>query len=92
MAQVLEILNDTTDGSGAGTTIGSITDTKRNDASRNSPNRRSYKSTVTTYIQLNKLDAAASESVTNRPLGYESSGTIGIHEFTDSELDTDIIR
>ena len=82
-------LNVTTDGSGAGTTIGSITDTKRNDAIGTHPTDGAT-SNVNVYT-VKQVNAAASESVTNRPLGYESSGTIGIHEFTDSEVDSDIL-
>ena len=82
-------LNVTTDGSGAGTTIGTITDTKRNDAVGTHPTAGATTNVnVYTFKQVN---SAASESITNRPVGYESSGTIGIHEFTDSELDSDIL-
>ena len=82
-------LNVTTDGSGSGTTIGSITDTKRDDAIGTHPTDGATTNVnVYTFKQVN---STASESITNRPLGYESSGTIGIHEFTDSELDTDIL-
>ena len=82
-------LNVTTDGSGAGTTIGSITDTKRDDAIGTHPTDGAT-SNVNVYT-AKQVTAAASESITNRPVGYESSGTVGIHEFTDSELDTDIL-
>ena len=82
-------LNVTTDGSGAGTTIGTITDTKRQDAIGTHPTAGSTTNVnVYTFKQVN---STASESITNRPVGYESSGTIGVHEFTDSELDTDIL-
>ena len=82
-------LNVTTDGSGSGTTIGSITDTKRDDAVGTHPTDGATTNVnVYTFKQVN---STASESITNRPLGYESSGTIGIHEFTDTELDTDIL-
>ena len=82
-------LNVTTDGSGSGTTIGSVTDTKRDDAIGTHPTDGATTNVnVYTFKQVN---STASESITNRPLGYESSGTIGIHEFTDSELDTDIL-
>ena len=82
-------LNVTTDGSGAGTTIGTITDTKRQDAIGTHPTAGATTSVnVYTFKQVN---STASESITNRPVGYESSGTIGVHEFTDSELDTDIL-
>ena len=47
-------------------------------------------STVTTYT-AKQIESAASESITNRPLGYVSSGTVGVHEFDDTELDSDIL-
>ena len=82
-------LNVTTDASGSGTTIGTATDTKRDDAVGTHPTDGAS-STVTTYT-AKQVETAASESITNRPLGYESSGTVGMHEFTDSELDSDIL-
>ncbi len=82
-------INVTTDGSGSGTTIGSITDTKRQDAIGTHPTAGATTNVnVYTFKQVN---STASESITNRPLGYESSGTVGIHEFTDTEIDTDIL-
>ena len=88
---------DNTDGSGtgeiniggSGTTIGTATDTKRDDAVGTHPTDGAS-STVTTYT-AKQVESTASESITNRPLGYESSGTVGMHEFTDSELDSDIL-
>ena len=82
-------LNVTTDGSGAGTTIGSITDTKRDDAIGTHPTDGAT-SNVNVYT-AKQVTAAASESITNRMVGYETSGNVGINEFTDAELDTDII-
>lgn len=82
-------LNVTTDGSGAGTTIGSITDTKRDDAIGTHPTDGAT-SNVNVYT-AKQVTATASESITNRMVGYETSGNVGINEFTDAELDTDII-
>ena len=82
-------LNVTTDGSGAGTTIGSVTDTKRDDAIGTHPTDGAT-SNVNVYT-AKQVTAAASESITNRMVGYETSGNVGINEFTDAELDTDII-
>ncbi len=89
---------DNTDGSGtaeininggSGTSIGTATDTKRDDAVGTHPTDGATTNVnVYTFKQVN---STASESITNRPLGYESSGTVGIHEFTDTELDTDIL-
>lgn len=89
---------DNTDGSGTaeininggtGTVIGTATDTKRDDAVGTHPTDGAS-STVTTYT-AKQIETAASESITNRPLGYVSSGSVGIHEFDDTELDTDIL-
>jgi len=89
---------DNTDGSGTaeininggtGTSIGTATDTKRDDAVGTHPTDGAS-STVTTYT-AKQIETAASESITNRPLGYVSSGTVGMHEFDDTELDTDIL-
>ena len=82
-------LNVTTNASGAGTTIGTVTDTKRDDAVGTHPTDGAS-STVTTYT-AKQVTGAASESITNRPVGWETSGNVGINEFTDSELDSDII-
>jgi hypothetical protein len=82
-------LNVTTDASGAGTSIGTATDTVRDDAVGTHPTDGAS-STVTTYT-AKQVETVVSESVTNRPLGYETSGTVGINEFTDGELDSDIL-
>ena len=82
-------LNVTTDGSGAGTSIGSITDTKRQDAIGTHPTAGA--TTNVNVYTAKQVTAAASESITNRPVGYETSGNVGINEFTDSELDDDVI-
>ena len=81
-------LNITTDASGAGTTIGTITDQKRQEAIGTHP--ASGALTTVTYTGK-QVTAAASESITNRPVGYETSGNVGINEFTDTELDDDIL-
>lgn len=89
---------DNTDGSGTGeininggtgTSIGTATDTKRDDAVGTHPTDGAS-STVTTYT-AKQIESAASESITNRPLGYVDSGTVGMHEFDDTELDSDIL-
>ncbi len=82
-------LNVTTNASGAGTVIGTVTDTKRDDAVGTHPTDGAS-STVTTYT-AKQVTGAESESITNRPTGWETSGNVGINEFTDSELDSDII-
>ena len=74
---------------GSGTTIGTATDTKRDDAVGTHPTDGAS-STVTTYT-AKQVETVVTESITNRPLGYVSSGTVGIHEFDDTELDTDIL-
>ena len=88
---------DNTDGTGtgeiningSGTTIGTATDTKRDDAVGTHPTDGAS-STVTTYT-AKQVETVLSESITNRPLGYVSSGTVGMHEFDDTELDSDIV-
>ena len=82
-------LNVTTDASGSGTTIGTCVDTKRSDAVGTHPSGGGT-TTVNTYT-AKQVTGAASESITNRPVGYETSGDVGINEFTDSELDSDLI-
>jgi len=81
-------LNITTNASGAGTTIGTITDQKRQEAIGTHPATGAL--TTVTYTGK-QVTAAASESITNRPVGYETSGNVGINEFTDTELDDDIL-
>ena len=81
-------LNITTDASGAGTTIGTISDQKRQEAIGTHPATGAL--TTVTYTGK-QVTAAASESITNRPVGYETSGNVGINEVTDSELDSDIL-
>ena len=95
-ATVTKAFSDASDGSetgdininGSGTAIGTTTDTKRDDAVGTHPTDGAS-STVTTY-EAKQVRTAVSESYTS-PLGYVSSGTVGLHEFDDSELDTDII-
>ena len=74
---------------GSGTTIGTATDTKRDDAVGTHPTDGAS-STVTTYT-AKQVETTVSESITNRPIGYVSSGTVGVHEFDDTELDSDIL-
>ena len=81
-------LNITTDASGAGTTIGTLSDQKRQEAIGTHPATGAL--TTVTYT-AKQVTAAESESITNRPVGYETSGNVGINEFTDSELDSDLI-
>lgn len=67
-----------------GTSIGTWTNQIRNDAIGTHPT--SGATTNTTYY-FKQVTAAASESITNRPVGYDSA----IKEFTDAGLDTDIL-
>ena len=97
-ATVTKAFSDASDGTetgdininGSGTAIGSVTDTKRDDAVGTHPTDGAS-STVTTYT-AKQVETVVSESITNRPVGYEASGSVGVHEFTDSELDTDILE
>ncbi len=67
-----------------GTSIGTWTNQIRNDAIGTHPT--SGATTNTTHY-FKQVTAAASESITNRPVGYDSA----IKEFTDAGLDTDIL-
>ena len=95
-ATITKAFSDATDGTetgdininGSGTAIGSATDTKRDDAVGTHPTDGAS-STVTTYAAKQVRDSV-SESYTS-PLAYLSSGDVGMHEYTDSELDTNII-
>jgi hypothetical protein len=95
-ATVTKAFSDASDGTetgdininGSGTAIGSTTDTKRDDAVGTHPTDGAS-STVTTY-QANQIRTSVSESYTS-PLAYLDSGDVGMHEYTDAELDTNII-
>ena len=67
-----------------GTSIGTWTNTIRNDAVGTHPTAGA--TTDTTYY-FKQVTAAASESITNRPVGWDSA----IKEYTDAGLDTDIL-
>jgi hypothetical protein len=67
-----------------GTSIGTWTNTIRNDAIGTHPTAGA--TTDTTYY-FKQVTAAASESITNRPVGYDSA----IKEFNDTSLDTDVL-
>ena len=77
-------LNVSTANSLTGTSIGNWTNTIRNDAIGTHPTAGA--TTNTTYY-FKQVTAAASESITNRPVGYDSA----IKEYTDAALDTDIM-
>jgi hypothetical protein len=67
-----------------GTSIGTWTNTIRNDAIGTHPTAGA--TTNTTYY-FKQVTAAASESITNRPVGYDSA----IKEYADAALDTDVL-
>ena len=67
-----------------GTSIGTWTNTIRNDAIGTHPTAGA--TTDTTYY-FKQVTAAASESITNRPVGWDSA----IKEYTDAGLDTDVL-
>ena len=67
-----------------GTSIGTWTNTIRNDAIGTHPTDGS--TTDTTYY-FKQVTSAATENITNRPVGYDSA----IKEFTDAGLDTDVL-
>ena len=67
-----------------GTSIGTWTNSIRNDAIGTHPTAGA--TTDTTYY-FKQVTAAASESITNRPVGYDSA----IKELNDASLDTDVL-
>lgn len=67
-----------------GTSIGTFTDTIRNDAIGVHPTDGSTSSTTYYFKQVT---AAATENITNRLVGYDSA----IKEMSDADLDTDIL-
>jgi len=69
----------------SGSSIGTFADTQRTESVGTHP-ATGATSTVNTYY-FKQVTSAATESITNRPVGYDS----GIKEFTDSQLDTDIL-
>lgn len=95
-AVITQKFADDTDGTGTaelnvdtanaltGDSIGTWVDQIRDDSIGDHPTDGA--TTDTTYY-FKQVTAAASESITNRPVGYDSA----IKEFTDAELDTDIL-
>ena len=69
----------------SGSAIGTFTDTTRNDAIGTHPTAGA--TTDTTYY-FKQVTSTAAESITNRAVGWDTGA---INEFTDAELDTDII-
>ena len=67
-----------------GTSIGTWTNTIRNDAIGTHPTAGA--TTDTTYY-FKQVTSAATESMTNRPVGYDSA----IKEYSDAALDTDVL-
>jgi len=72
----------------SGSAIGTFVDTIRDDSIGTHPTDGATSSTTYYFKQVT---SAASESITNRPLGWEGTGNVGVNEFTDGELDTDIL-
>lgn len=69
----------------SGSSIGTFVDTARTEAVGTHP---ATGATSSTTYYFKQVTSAASESITNRPLGYDANS---FTEFTDSELDTDIL-
>ena len=78
-------INITTNNSGTGTAIGTFVDTDRQEATGTHPATGDV-DTVTYYAK--QVSAAATESITNRPIKYS---TDRIKEMTDSEIDTELL-
>ncbi|NBO69826.1 hypothetical protein EBV26_04980 [bacterium] len=77
-------LNITTNNTGAGTAIGTFVDTDRQEATGTHPATGAF-DTITYYAK--QVTAAATESITNRPVKFDN----GIREMTDSQIDTEIL-
>lgn len=73
-------INITTDNSGSGTSIGSFVDTNRTESIGTHP--ASGSTTSTTYY-AKQVTSAASESITNRPLAWDSH----LEEMSDGDID-----
>lgn len=69
----------------SGSAIGTFTDTTRDDAIGTHPTAGA--TTDTTYY-FKQVTSTAAESITNRAVGWDTGA---INEFTDAELDTDIL-
>jgi len=67
-----------------GTSIGTFVDTIRDDAVGTHPTDGATSSTTYYFKQV---ETAVAESITNRPVGYDSA----IKEMTDANLDTDVL-
>lgn len=77
-------LNVDTSNALSGTSIGTFTDTIRDDSVGTHPTDGATSSTTYYFKQV---ESAASENITNRLVGYDSA----IKEMTDSDLDTDVL-
>ena len=72
----------------SGTDIGSFVDTFYNEADNTHPASAITSGTTTTTLKQVNGPASYNHSNYSRPIGYSSSGNIGLHEFTDSDMDT----
>jgi len=68
----------------SGTSIGTFSDTDRTEATGTHP---ATGSTTTTTYYVKQITASASESITNRPIGYGA----GLEELTDTEIRADVL-
>jgi len=81
-------LNMSTDDSNVGDSVGTFTDTRRTEAIGTHPATGAISST-TYYVK--QVSSAATENITNRLCGYDDTTNIGVNEFNDSALDTDVL-
>lgn len=77
-------INITTNNSGSGTSIGTFSDTDRQEATGTHPATGAVDTVTYTAKQVT---AAAAESITNRPLKYDD----GIKEMSDGQIDSEIL-
>ena len=74
-------LNITTNNSGSGTSIGTFVDTNRNESIGTHP---ATGAVATTTYTVKQVTAAAVESITNRPLAWDSR----LEEMVDGDIDS----
>ena len=77
-------INITTNNSGSGTTIGTFSDTDRQEATGTHPATGAVDTVTYTAKQVTGV---AAENITNRPLKYDD----GIKEMTDAQIDTELL-
>lgn len=81
-------LNVSTNNAQAGADVGTFVDSIRTESIGTHPATGATSST-TYYVK--QANAAVTENITNRLVGYDETTNVGINEFTDNQLDTDVL-